>query len=133
MIRYALKCAEDHRFESWFQSADAFEVLRGKGMVNCAICGSTDVQKAMMAPPVPRKGGAVVPVEPADIQVESNSETSAPVPDRPLSTPSHPAEEMLKAMRDHVEKNSTDVGGSFAKEARAMHLGDKAGRGKVPD
>ena len=27
-------------------------------------------------------------------------------------------------MREHVEKHSTYVGGSFAKEARAMHLGD---------
>jgi hypothetical protein len=32
MIRYALKCAEDHRFESWFQSASAFDTLAGAGM-----------------------------------------------------------------------------------------------------
>jgi hypothetical protein len=32
MIRYALKCAEDHRFESWFQSASAFDTLAGVAM-----------------------------------------------------------------------------------------------------
>ncbi|MEX3014489.1 DUF1178 family protein [Gymnodinialimonas hymeniacidonis] len=109
MIRYTLKCAEGHRFESWFQSADAFDTLHGKGMVSCAVCGIEDVQKAMMAPPVPKKGKA---------------EAEPTAPERPLSEPAHPAEAMLRQMREHVEKNSTYVGGSFAKEARAMHLGD---------
>jgi len=31
---------------------------------------------------------------------------------------------MLRALKEHVEKNSTYVGGNFAKEARAMHLGE---------
>ena len=112
MIRYTLKCAEGHRFESWFQSADAFDTLNAKGMVACSICGSGDVQKAMMAPPVPKKGKA----------------EGREAPERPLAEPQHPAEEMLRKMREHVEKNSTYVGGSFAKEARAQHLGDKPER-----
>ncbi|MBF9044030.1 DUF1178 family protein [Rhodobacterales bacterium HKCCE4037] len=105
MIRYTLKCSDGHQFESWFQSADAFDALDAKGMVSCAVCGGTEVSKALMAPPVPKKGR------------QAGEE-------RPLSRPSHPAEEMLKQMREHVEKNSTYVGGSFAKEARAQHLGD---------
>jgi hypothetical protein len=109
MIRYTLKCAQGHRFESWFQSADAFDTLKGKGLVACATCGATDVEKTLMAPPVPKKGRA------AD---------QAPAPKPSLSEPAHPAEAMLRQMRDHVEKTSTYVGGSFAKEARAMHLGD---------
>ncbi|MEJ6394152.1 DUF1178 family protein [Gymnodinialimonas sp. 2305UL16-5] len=109
MIRYALKCAEGHAFESWFQSADAYDALAAKGLVNCAICGSPDVAKAMMAPRV----GASDP-----------SDSLAPAA---LSGPTHPAEEVLKAMREHVEQNSTYVGGNFAREARAMHVGD------VPD
>jgi len=52
MIRYALKCAEGHSFESWFQSADAFDGLAAKGLVSCAVCGGTDVKKALMAPKV---------------------------------------------------------------------------------
>ncbi|MBL4628620.1 MAG: DUF1178 family protein [Roseicyclus sp.] len=103
MIRYSLKCAEGHGFESWFQSAEAFESLSHKGLISCAICGGGDVTKAMMAPGV------------------SNAEEGQ---ERALSKPAHPAEEMLRAMRAHVEKNSTYVGGNFAREARAMHLGD---------
>lgn len=109
MIRYTLKCAQGHRFESWFQSADAFDTLQGKGLVACATCGDADVQKTLMAPPVPKKGRA---------------QDEAPEGKPSLSEPTHPAEAMLRQMREHVEKTSTYVGGGFAKEARAMHLGD---------
>ncbi|WP_284262230.1 DUF1178 family protein [Roseicyclus amphidinii] len=113
MIRYTLKCAEGHGFDSWFQSADAYEALADRGMVSCAICGGTDVTKALMAPRVSVAESA--PAEPP----------AAPaVPDRPLSAPAHPAEQMLRALREHLQKSSTYVGGRFAQEARAMHLGE---------
>ena len=52
MIQFALRCDDDHRFESWFQSSEAFEKLHAAGMVSCIICGSTKVEKALMAPKV---------------------------------------------------------------------------------
>jgi hypothetical protein len=61
MIRYALKCAEDHRFESWFQSASAFDALSGRGHVACPVCGGADVAKAIMAPRVTTAEKAVAP------------------------------------------------------------------------
>jgi hypothetical protein len=109
MIRYALRCADGHRFDSWFQSADAFDGLAEKGLVSCAVCGRPDVTKAIMAP-----------------QVAAETEAPAPEPSKPLSTPSHPMEAALRAFRAHLEANSTYVGGRFAAEARAMHLGEKA-------
>jgi hypothetical protein len=42
-----------------------------------------------------------------------------------LSGPAHPAEQMLRKLREHIEKTSTYVGDRFASEARAMHVGDK--------
>ena len=30
MINYSLKCSNKHSFDSWFQSADAFEKLQNK-------------------------------------------------------------------------------------------------------
>jgi hypothetical protein len=100
MIRYALSCAKDHSFDSWFQSADAFDKLKTAGMVTCAICGSAEVKKSIMAPRVRT----------------SEAET-------PLSAPASPAEQALKELRENVEANSEDVGSNFAKEARAMHDG----------
>ncbi|KUF10235.1 DUF1178 family protein [Pseudoponticoccus marisrubri] len=107
MIQYTLKCAEGHRFDSWFQSASAYDKLRRAGHVSCAVCGSSEVEKAMMAPRV------------------SSGEAQPPAPAKtPLSQPKSPAEQALAALKAHVEKNSDYVGRDFAREARAMHVGE---------
>ncbi|PWK59589.1 DUF1178 family protein [Roseicyclus mahoneyensis] len=111
MIRYALRCSQDHSFDSWFQSAAAYDALAAKGLVSCAICGGSEVTKALMAP---RVAGTDAP--------------EAPLPARPLSEPAHPAEQMLRVLKEHLAKNSTYVGGRFASEARAMHLGEADAR-----
>ena len=58
MIRYALKCEAGHGFESWFQSAAAFDSLARAGHLSCAVCGSTEVSKSLMAPRVTSGGSA---------------------------------------------------------------------------
>ncbi|PRX35224.1 hypothetical protein SAMN05216257_102300 [Meinhardsimonia xiamenensis] len=112
MIRYALKCDTGHEFESWFQSADAFDGLKASGMVACPACGSTAVEKALMAPQIrpSRKRAAA----------------DGPVPEerKPLTGPRHPVEEFLRALRRKVEENCDYVGRNFATEARAIHLGE---------
>ncbi|SFR57992.1 DUF1178 family protein [Litoreibacter janthinus] len=102
MIRYALTCAKDHAFDSWFQSAAAFDKLQTAGMVTCAVCGDTEVKKSIMAPRVRTS--------------EATSET-------PLSAPASPAEQALRELRTQIEANSENVGTNFAAEARAMHDG----------
>ena len=110
MIQYALKCSNDHQFESWFQSASAFDKLQNAGMVTCAVCGVAQVEKVLMAP-------AVRPAR-------KIAETSGPKSPGPLSAPATPAEQMIADMREKVEANSEYVGGEFAQKARAMHNGD---------
>lgn len=108
MIRYALKCRDDHAFESWFQNAAAYDALAAAGHVACPVCGSADVEKSLMAPSVAVKSGAT----PA-------------VPARPdLSTPSNPLEEAMTALRRQIEDKSEYVGMNFATEARRIHQGD---------
>jgi len=105
MIRYTLSCADGHRFESWFQSADAYETLRARGMVSCAVCGGVKVDKSLMAPRI----GA------------GNGEDA---PDRhPLSTPASPAEQALAELRRKIEQTSDYVGRDFVAEARRIHDG----------
>ncbi len=96
MIRFHLKCAQDHEFESWFQSGDAFDKLVAADMINCTTCGSTEVRKMIMAP-----------------AVSTSSQITAP----------KPTEAALAAMRDKVEAESDYVGKGFVKEARDMHDG----------
>ena len=108
MIKYTLKCSQDHRFESWFQSSGAYDKLRGAGLVICTQCGDTEVKKTIMAPRVQTARGK------ADV---------TPAPPQPDGPPPEVVEAITK-MRDYVEKNSTDVGARFADEARAMYLGE---------
>ena len=118
MIRYDLKCADGHKFDSWFQSASAYDKLAAAGMVSCAICGSTKVEKALMAPRVTtsdKAAKAPAPTEPAPEKAD-------------LRTPQDPAQEALAAMRKHVEDNATYVGKDFTTEARAQHDGDAPAR-----
>jgi hypothetical protein len=111
MIRYSLTCSNDHAFESWFQSAEAFDRLAAAGHVACAVCGATGVEKTLMAP-------AVRPAR------KAAADAAAP---RPLATPQTPVEAALAALRRQVEENSDYVGLNFATEARAMH------EGRVPE
>ncbi|MFT7107782.1 MAG: hypothetical protein ACJAVT_002311 [Yoonia sp.] len=101
MIRFHLKCDQNHQFESWFQSGAAFDKLVSVGMINCTTCGSPKVTKTIMAP-----------------AVSTSSQITAP----------KQTEATIAALRDQVERNSDYVGETFAKEARAMHDGTIPGR-----
>lgn len=103
MIRFALKCDDGHQFESWFQSASAFEVLDKSGHLSCAQCGSSKVKKAMMTPRV----------------APGHAEKEQPA----LSEPQSETEKALTKLKKHVEENADYVGGRFADEARSMYLG----------
>jgi hypothetical protein len=107
VIRYSLTCDRAHEFESWFQSAEAFDRLEAAGRLTCVTCGSARVGKSLMAPSVmpPRDG-------------------EASKPEGFLRNPESPVEQALAAMRRHVEENSEYVGMNFAAEARAIHDGD---------
>lgn len=120
MIQYSLKCEHGHGFDSWFKSSSAFDALKASGHVTCAFCGSAQVEKAIMAPRVRASRDAApaqTPEQPAAPVVAESK--------RPMVTA--PEAEMRKAMgelKKQVEANSDYVGGDFAKEARAMHLGE---------
>lgn len=117
MIRYRLKCPQEHSFEAWFASAEACEEQIAAGLVSCAHCGATQVEKALMTPQVrPARKAEERSGEPAE-------KPSVAGPAAPLSQPQNPVEEALAALRRDIEANSDYVGLNFAREARAMHEG----------
>jgi hypothetical protein len=120
MIRYSLRCERGHAFESWFQSSSAYESQEKRRLVNCPVCGSAKVERAIMAPQiVSKKGKDIAAPAPA-----AATEVTAPA-----STPLMMAQERelrakLKELRDHIVKNADNVGERFPNEARKMHYGD---------
>ena len=118
MIQFSLKCSNDHRFDSWFQSSEAYDKLARAGMISCTICGATSVDKAVMAPRVRPARSATPPTDAPDKQ-----------PPSPLAAQATtPAEQALAALRQHIETHSDYVGRDFAREARAIHEGEAPDR-----
>lgn len=115
MIKFSLKCDRDHRFESWFQSADAFDRLSAGGLLSCTICGSHDIDKALMAPRVQAS---------RETDSAPGAETApAQTTETPPSPPPSEIAKALKEFRKHVESTSEYVGGNFVAQARDMHDG----------
>lgn len=127
MIRFALKCDQEHSFESWFQSGAAFDKVNSVGMVTCPSCGSSSIQKTLMAPRVQTARTSVS---------KSSDEENKPNSDLPVKTVTSPStalcsvelEAKIATLKEHVEANSDYVGEDFAREARAMHDGEKPER-----
>jgi hypothetical protein len=113
MIVYDLRCSNDHEFESWFQSSDAFDALVKARKLACPVCGATKVSKALMAPAVSgagRKGDSTKAVaSPAAQQMGQYMQA-------------------LRELRNQVEKNCDYVGEKFPEEARKMHYGEAEAR-----
>jgi hypothetical protein len=112
VIVFDIGCPQGHVFEAWFGSSEDYEAQRARGLIACPMCGSTEIDKAVMAPRVARKGnqqaGSSVPVT-----------NDTPSPDQMKAM----AEALARAQREML-KDSRWVGTGFADEARAMHLGE---------
>ena len=126
MIRYALRCENDHSFESWFQDSSAYDIQVKRKLVSCPVCDSVKIEKAIMAPRIVGKKGRerAEPAAPAPAPTPAASEAATPG-----STPLVMAQERelrakLKELRDHIVKNADNVGERFPNEARKMHYGE---------
>ena len=133
MIRYALRCERDHTFESWFQSSAAYESQVKRKLIECPSCGSTKVEKAIMAPRLAR-AEAAAPAEALPMPLPAMP-ASLPAPQPPLPAPGKtpvaimsPQErelrKKLKELREHVTKNADYVGPRFPEQARKIHYGE---------
>ena len=117
MIKYALVCNKRHPFESWFADSAAYDKQAKRGLVSCPECGSTKVEKAIMAP---RLSGTRKRARKAE--VPATASPSAPV--AMLSPQEQELRTKLKELRDHITKNADNVGKKFPEEARRMHYGE---------
>ena len=122
MIHYSLRCERGHTFESWFQSSSAYESQEKRKLVSCPSCGSTKVERGIMAPRIVSKKGRADP-GPTTAEATSTEVTTTE------STPLLMAQERelrakIKELRDHITKNADNVGERFPNEARKMHYGD---------
>lgn len=104
MIRYALRCEVDHGFEAWFDSSGSYDDQAARGLVECPMCGSRNVTKAIMAPMVRTSRAKDAAAEAARLETQKLAE-------------------LCHKLRRHVEETHDYVGKDFATEARDIHNG----------
>ena len=109
-----LHCGQGHVFEGWFAGEDDFQAQLGQGLLECPMCGTHEVRKALSAPRL--NLGARAPASPP-----SNEAAPAPAPGAALQAA------WLSAAR-RIMAESEDVGARFAEEARRMHYGEASQR-----
>ena len=112
MIVYDLCCHNGHRFEGWFASSDDYASQRERGFVACPECCSPEVEKAPMAPAVPKKGN-------------QRAEVARPVAGGAMAPEAMAALQKLAEVQAEALKSSTWVGEAFAEQSRAIHYGER--------
>lgn len=110
MIRFSLHCDKSHDFEGWFRDNADFDTQSKRGLVECPVCASKNVEKSLMAPAVStgRKKETMA--------LAANAEQKRMMAE-------------IKALADKMKENSDYVGDRFAQEARKIHFGEAEARG----
>lgn len=135
-----LHCSTGHVFEGWFGSEQDFQSQLQRKLVQCPLCGDSDVTKRLSAPrlnlgaPEPKAAApASSPVHSSAVQPQSDLASSTSVqPARPVPPElTAQAREQLHDMHSawvqwsrKVAENTENVGKNFAEEARRMHYGE---------
>lgn len=106
MIKYNLKCNNNHEFESWFSDSDEFNKLNKKKLLECIYCSSNKIQKSIMAPMLAGTKEKVNSIDIFDKQLlrQKNS---------------------LIKLRKHIEKNFEFVGDKFSEKIREVYYDKK--------
>lgn len=126
MIKYTLKCSDGHQHEAWFASSSAYDELVRKRQLQCPVCGTSDVGKALMTPGIPTRQNKreTAVASPSALQAPMPSVATAAAPGGPQSE----AIQMMRKLREFVKANSEYVGPRFAEEARKIHYEESDNR-----
>ena len=105
MIKYNLKCQNDHEFESWFSNSREFDNLKRKNLLECIYCNSKEINKSIMAPMISNsKKDEKLNVIDKDFKKEKDN---------------------LLKLRNYIEKNFEFVGKDFSKKVREVYYDKK--------
>ena len=106
MIKYNLKCYNDHEFESWFSDSIEFDSLKKKNLLECIFCSSKKINKSIMSP-----------------MISSTKEKNKEI--KMLRKNLQNNKDKLIKLREFVEKNFEYVGENFSKRVREIYYDNK--------
>ena len=107
MIKYNLKCHNDHEFESWFSNSNEFDNLKKKKLLECIFCPSRKIDKSIMSPMLSgtRENSNQIKIFNESLQNEKNK---------------------LLKLRKFVENNFEYVGENFSNKVREVYYDKKS-------
>ena len=106
MIKYILKCHNDHEFESWFSNSKEYDKLNKKQMLECIYCSSKKINKSIMAPTILNSK-------------EKNKQTEI------INRDFRDEKNELLNLRKYIEKNFHYVEKDFVKKVREVYYDKK--------
>ena len=107
MIKYNLKCENNHEFESWFSHSKEFDKLKKNNLLECIFCSSKKIQKSIMAPMVS--------------SVKSKAKNFDLI-DKKLAN----EKKELTKIRNFIAKNFEFVGDKLSQKAREIYYDKKS-------
>ena len=102
MIKYNLKCNNNHEFESWFSDSKDFDNLKKKKLLECIFCNSKKINKSIMSP-------MLSGTRESDNKIEETSENLQNEKNK------------LLQLRKFIESNFEYVGEDFSKKVREVY------------
>tara|TARA_B100001093_G_C26541359_1_gene890424 strand:- start:157 stop:579 length:423 start_codon:yes stop_codon:yes gene_type:complete len=106
MIKYNLKCSNEHEFESWFSDSNEFDKLNKKKLLECIYCSSKKITKSIMSPMI----SAVKPKDSNENFIDNKL---------------FDEKNKLHKLRKYVEKNFEFVGDKFSEKVREVYYDKK--------
>ena len=107
MIKYNLKCQNNHEFESWFSNSEEFEKLNKKRLLECIYCASKKIEKSIMAPML------------STLKKNENEKIK-----ETYKNLKHSRKKLLQ-LRKYIESNFDYVGENFSKKVREIYYDKK--------
>jgi hypothetical protein len=107
MIKYNLKCKNDHEFESWFSNSEEFDKLNSKNLLECIFCSSKEINKSIMSPMI----------------------SSSHKKEEQIDLISHnflKEKNKLLKLRQYIENNFDYVGEDFSRKVREFYYDKKS-------
>ena len=109
MIVYELACANEHRFEGWFASAEDYTRQRDTSLLRCPLCDDAAIERRPSANV--QVGRAVVPAAERGVKAVVVGDNKGVVGGEG---------EILQLLRRLVQQTE-NVGAAFPEEARKIH------------
>jgi hypothetical protein len=113
MIVFDLTCAQNHRFEGWFASADEYVRQEATGLLACPTCGTSSVRK--------------LPSSKVRTTAATEPQTGTAARDSGNAAGSSRQQVALASFIEQIVAGTEDVGRAFPEEARRIHY-DEAPR-----